>query len=435
MMLLLVFCAQATSQVVRFAVIGDYGNAGQAEADVAALVQSWSPDFVITLGDNNYPDGSALTIDQNIGQYFHQYISPYTGGYGQGDTVNRFFPSLGNHDWNTPGAIPYLDYVTLPGNERYYDFVKNDVHFFVLDSDVHEPDGRTSESIQGQWLEQALASSTAQWKVVYVHHPPYSSGSTHGSQQFMQWPFRQWGASIVLAGHEHNYERLSVSGFPYIVNGLGGRSLYSFGSPLPESISRFNADYGAQLVEADADSMVLSFFTVSSTLIDRYVLYAQRMVTNEYFLQEGWNLVSLPLTVGDTRAAMVYPSASSWAFTFSDSGYSRVDSLNYGTGYWLKFNSSQSVSITGIVRSPDTIAVHAGWNIIGVAGNVDTASIQEIPDGIIGSPFYTFSSGYVAEDSLESGKAYWVRAGTDGQLIIPSADFKRQTKQLHPENR
>ena len=55
--------------VTRFAVIGDFGLAGQPEADVAALVKSWEPDLIITTGDNNYPDGEAETIDDNIGQY------------------------------------------------------------------------------------------------------------------------------------------------------------------------------------------------------------------------------------------------------------------------------------------------------------------------------------------------------------------------------
>lgn len=59
---------------IHFAVIGDYGEAGQAEADVAALVDSWDVDFIVTVGDNNYPDGEASTIDQNIGQYYQAYI-------------------------------------------------------------------------------------------------------------------------------------------------------------------------------------------------------------------------------------------------------------------------------------------------------------------------------------------------------------------------
>ena len=62
---------------IRFAVIGDFGDAGSDEEAVASLVDSWNVDFIITVGDNNYPDGEASTIDENIGQYFHQYIYPY----------------------------------------------------------------------------------------------------------------------------------------------------------------------------------------------------------------------------------------------------------------------------------------------------------------------------------------------------------------------
>ena len=61
--------------------IGDYGEAGQPEADVAALVDSWEVDFIVTVGDNNYPDGEASTIDENIGQYYRAYIYPYQGNY------------------------------------------------------------------------------------------------------------------------------------------------------------------------------------------------------------------------------------------------------------------------------------------------------------------------------------------------------------------
>ena len=107
----------------RFAVIGDFGLSGTTEEDVANLINSWNVDFIITLGDNNYPDGKASTIDENIGQYYHQYIYPYIGSYGEGSDVNRFFPSLGNHDWHTNPPQPHYDYFELPNNERYYDFV------------------------------------------------------------------------------------------------------------------------------------------------------------------------------------------------------------------------------------------------------------------------------------------------------------------------
>ncbi len=80
---------------VKFAVIGDFGLDGSAEADVSALIHGWKPDFILTVGDNNYPDGAASTIDDNIGKYYHDYISPYVGSFGPGADINRFFPTLG----------------------------------------------------------------------------------------------------------------------------------------------------------------------------------------------------------------------------------------------------------------------------------------------------------------------------------------------------
>src|SRR5712671_4906319 len=77
-----------------------------------------------------------------------------------------------------------------------------------------------------------------------MHHPPYSSGP-HGATLYMRWPFRQWGADLVLTGHDHIYERLSVDGLPYIVDGLGGATFYALGPPVPESQVRFTDGAGA----------------------------------------------------------------------------------------------------------------------------------------------------------------------------------------------
>ncbi|MDH3944965.1 MAG: metallophosphoesterase [Anaerolineae bacterium] len=257
---------------LRFAVIGDYGLAGPQLAAVAALIISWQPDLIITLGDNNYPNGSAASIDENIGQYFHDYIYTYTGIYGGGASENRFFPVLGNHDWTAPGAQPYLDYFTLPGNERYYDFVRGPIHFFALDSDWREPDGIGRSSIQAAWLQRALATSASPWKIVYLHTPPFSSGP-HGSQLALQWPFREWGASAVLAGHDHTYERLLIDGLPYFVNGLGGSpDRYSFSDTVAGSLVRYRAVHGAMLVEADSSTLTFQFININGELIDSFTL-------------------------------------------------------------------------------------------------------------------------------------------------------------------
>lgn len=249
----------------RFAVIGDYGDNSQAEADVADLVKGLVPEIVITTGDNNYPDGAAETIDVNIGQYYSDYIFPYDGDYGTGALENRFFPSLGNHDWVTNDAQPYLDYFTLPGNERYYDFKWDLVHFFVLDSDSYL---YRSEEVQADWLETKLTSSDSRWKIVVTHYPPYSS-SHHGSKAGMQWSYADWGADALLAGHDHTYERISPPGdILYFVNGLGGRSIYGFPSIIEDSQVRYNEDYGAMLVEVTLGEMRFQFINRQGEIID-----------------------------------------------------------------------------------------------------------------------------------------------------------------------
>jgi len=255
---------------VRFAVIGDYGLAGQAAQDVANLVISWDPDFIVTTGDNNYPSGAAGTIDRNVGQYYARFIAPYRGSYGPGATTNRFFPALGNHDLATAGAGPYLEYFTLPGNGRYYDFTWGPVHLFALNSDPREPDGVTAGSVQAQWLRARLAASTARLRIVYMHHPPYSSGR-HGSSAWMQWPYGEWGAQVVLAGHDHTYERIMRDGIVYFVNGLGGVSAYPFRAvPVEGSVVRFNSDFGAMLVTVTAEQATFEFITRRGELVDRY---------------------------------------------------------------------------------------------------------------------------------------------------------------------
>lgn len=261
----------AREKLTRFAVIGDYGTDSIEEADVAALVHAFTPEFVLTVGDDNYPAGDATTIDTNIGKHYHDFIGAYSGAFGAGAAQNRFFPTLGNHDWVAPNAAPYLAYFTLPGNERYYDFVRGPVHFFAIDSDVNEPDGVTATSVQAQWLQQRLAASTEPFKVVYFHHPPWSSGA-HGPTPDLQWPFRAWGADIVLTGHDHLYERVVLDGFPYIVDGLGGAPKYAFGPPVAGSVVRYNQDHGALFVEATNDLMTLRFVSRAGFVQDMFQL-------------------------------------------------------------------------------------------------------------------------------------------------------------------
>ena len=266
-----------SAQNQTFAVIGDFGMGNQAESDVANLVKSWNPDFVITVGDNNYPDGAASTIDRHIGYDYHQFIKPYTGTYGAGSQdVNRFWPVPGNHDWKTVNLQPYRDYFVLPNNEYYYNILIGDIEFFMIDSDAHEPDKISYNSVQGNWMKEKILSSTAKWKIAVFHHAAYSSDSNHGSVYIMQWPFEDWGINAVLSGHAHTYERIlrddnnNGDSLVYFVNGLGGANKYGFSTPVAGSIVRYNSDWGAMKVSETQSGLLFQFFTRTGILIDSY---------------------------------------------------------------------------------------------------------------------------------------------------------------------
>ena len=258
-----------------FAIIGDFGADGVTELglgatdDVADLVKSWDPDFVATVGDNNYPDGLAISIDHNIGKHYQEYIGDYVGAYGPGSKENRFWPTLGNHDWESGNVQAHYDYFTLPGNERYYDVDFGLVHLFMVDSESEEPDGATYDSVQGVWLQNAMAQSDACFKLVLFHRPPFSSGE-RGSSERMDWPFAEWGADAVLAGHDHAYERLTAHGLPYFVNGLGGQLRYQLEMLLENSEVFFNSDWGAQRVTVTEADITFEFITISGDTIDTF---------------------------------------------------------------------------------------------------------------------------------------------------------------------
>ncbi len=255
-------------QYARFAVIGDYGSGDAEETAVANMVKSWQPHFIITLGDNNYPEGTAETIEQNVGRDYGEYVF---------SQPTRFFPSIGNHDWDN-SITPYLNYFPISqspantqssGNERYYDFIQEPVHFFVLSSNPNEPDGNTRYSVQAEWLQAQLAASTMPWQIIYFHHTPFSSSDLHGASPWMQWPFADWGGDVVMASHAHIYERI-LRDIPYFVNGVGGKSLYELDDPVQFSEFQYNEKFGAMLVEAKVDCIYFTFYAIPNEFVDSY---------------------------------------------------------------------------------------------------------------------------------------------------------------------
>lgn len=259
-----------------FAVIGDFGFDNANEALVSALVDTFGASDVFTTGDNDYVGD----LDLSVGKYYQKYLFPYSGAHGAGsvDGQNHFWPVPGNHDWDIdgPGATTlqkYIDFFTLPPNERYYELKKGPIHFIMVSSDPREPDGNTPTSKQAEWVKAKLLLSTARWKVVIIQDPPYTSSNNGDSPGHTRsrWPYKDWGADIVLSGDAHSYERLEVDGLPYIVNGAGGATLDGFIAPIAGSLAR-HSEFGAMKVVADCDQMKFEFFNTSSVLLDSLTL-------------------------------------------------------------------------------------------------------------------------------------------------------------------
>jgi hypothetical protein len=143
-------------------------------------------------------------------------------------------------------------------------------------------------------------------------------------------------------------------------------------------------------------------------------------VTDQYSMRSSWNLIALPLAVADPRASAVFPTATSFPYVFgTQSGYVRCDTLIVGVGYWLKFPSAQVVSMTGALRTRDTVAVSEGWNLIGPISIPTVAdSIIEIPPGIVLTPYYGYAGTYSSADTLQPANGYWVKVRQNGIIVL-----------------
>jgi tartrate-resistant acid phosphatase type 5 len=277
-----------TGSPMTFAIIGDFGVANSVEGDVANLVATWNPKFVVSVGDNYYANAGGTgtgKYDRTVGAYYGAWLKDISTTGTRcpvgAAPINAFFPCLGNHDYKaTPAPKTYLTYFNLPGtgfkntsgNERYYDYVQGPVHFFVLNSNREEHDGTSNNSKQAKWLHRQLGASTSPWNIVYDHHPPYSSDSIHGSSTYMRWPFAKWGADVVISGHAHVYERIERNGIPYFVDGLGGEGHYDFARAVAGSKVRYCADVGAQKATATETNLDFEFYNRAGVMMDSFHL-------------------------------------------------------------------------------------------------------------------------------------------------------------------
>jgi photosystem II stability/assembly factor-like uncharacterized protein len=132
----------------------------------------------------------------------------------------------------------------------------------------------------------------------------------------------------------------------------------------------------------------------------------------------GWEMISLPFIVPDSRKSVLYPHAVSDAFGFNGT-YIPIDTLQNGFGYWINFSNPDTISFVGTRMVEDSLYVVSGWNLISAFsfGEVQE-KIYPIPENIINSKFLTYNrnSGYLVTDSLLPGKAYWVEVDAPGTL-------------------
>ena len=382
--LLLLLTQHASAEPFTFGVIGDYGTNNAAERDVANLVKSWNPGFILTLGDNNYST-DPTSWDARVGQYYHQFIYNYKGTYSPGSPTRRFFPNIGNHDYDA-GIAGYLDYFDLPGNERYYTYRHGPVEFFVLNSNSQEPDGISKTSEQATWLQSAMAASDAKWKVVSLHHAPYSSG---GSNTTVRWPFEEWGADVVMAGHLHNYERLHVGNIDYFVNGLGGAGISGFGTTAAGSQVRYKDMHGAMKVVADESFMHFQFINKLGNVIDDYTIGVAAGPVPKF-----WNtaVTSGAWNVAGNWSPAGMPGAAQDAFVTQQDGANRtVNYLNPAGA------TTQLKSLTVEGRSAGTMALRQSQDTLNVL------SLNVAPTAGANGTFNKTGGTLVAEQVVNRG--------------------------------
>lgn len=226
---------------------GDIASCASTGDEATALLLDALPGDVATIGDNVYESGSAA-----------EYANCYDPTWGRAKA--RTHPAPGNHEYNTPGAGGYFLYFGAAAgspSQSYYSYDLGAWHIISLDSDCTAiAGGCGAGSAEERWLRLDLASHPADCTLAYWHHPRFSSG-LHGNEPLMQpiWQaLYDYGADVVLSGHDHDYERFApqtpagladgTSGIREFVVGTGGRSHYAVGALRPNSEISNSDTYG-----------------------------------------------------------------------------------------------------------------------------------------------------------------------------------------------
>ena len=210
--------------VLKFVAVGDVGTGKRAQYAVArAMARRWqSSPFPLALmtGDNVYEEGEIERINE-------VFETPYAELLQDGVT---FQVVLGNHDLRSNEGNDQVAYPGFNMPDRYYTLKKQSVQFFALDTNqahINDGPGRAAWNDQLRWLRAELEGSSAPWKIVFAHHPIYSSGqhgSDHDLKSVLSPLFEEYDVQLYINGHDHNYERTEpINGTTYITSGNGAK--------------------------------------------------------------------------------------------------------------------------------------------------------------------------------------------------------------------
>ena len=246
---------------LKFAVIGDFGTGDQPSYEVAAQMAALRARFpfelVITTGDN-------IIGDQNdpsdLAKKFERPFGPLL------DAGVLFYASLGNHDKQAARLYPPFNM----NGQRYYTLGKKNVRLFVLDTNrLDRP--------QLAWFEQALRSSTDDWKICSFHHPLYSDGLKHGPSlelRVMLEPILvRHGVDAVFSGHDHIYERLKTQkGIQYFLAGAGGQHERGVRPGAATTAASFDADRSFMAVEVSGHQLYFQTVSRAGAIVDAGII-------------------------------------------------------------------------------------------------------------------------------------------------------------------
>lgn len=250
---------------VRFAVIGDTGTGTSKQHELGDILlqsrQAFPYEFVLLLGDNLYGGEKPADYKNKFQDVYQKLL----------DQKVKFYAALGNHD--EPAQKNY-EHFNMEGKE-YYRFTSGNASFYALNSNY-------MDKKQVDWLNSELAKDNSEWKIAFCHHPPYSSGGKHGSddqlRKVVEPIFVKYGVNAVFTGHDHFYERIKPQqGIYYFVSGAGGKLRpgdVKDNSPL--TAKAFDKDMSFMLVEIADNAMHFQVLSRTGATVDSGVLPNQR---------------------------------------------------------------------------------------------------------------------------------------------------------------